>query len=299
MEDQYDLTILIPAFRVPLWETLYNSIEFACKKYKWELLLVSPFELPSELCEKENVSLIRDFGNVNRCVQIGIKKAKGKLFFLTVDDCIFAKDSIDKAMDKYNADCGYKDVVAMLYSEGGDTIPKEYWTVKGPPGRPDIAAPLNLPGINREWKIANQCLMNKDYFIELGGLDVEHYEYMDKPIHDFMFRLQRDGGEIHFSPTHVCVATHLPETTGDHGPVHHAYHRDIPHFNMTYSVPELYEKRIKIDFDNYKKSPVVWKRRFVDKIPKSYDELCQQRGYNIEDIKSMKARLDKLLEEQK
>mgnify|MGYP003129433456 FL=1 len=68
---------------------------------------------------------------------------------------------------------------------------------------------------------------------------------------------------------------------------------------MTYSVPELYEKRIKIDFDNYKKSPVVWKRRFVDKIPKSYDELCQQRGYNIEDIKSMKARLDKLLEEQK
>ena len=141
--------------------------------------------------------------------------------------------------------------------------------------------------------------MNKDYFIELGGLDVEHYEYMDKPIHDFMFRLQRDGGEIHFSPTHVCVATHLPETTGDHGPVHHAYHRDIPHFNMTYSVPELYEKRIKIDFDNYKKSPVVWKRRFVDKIPKSYDELCQQRGYNIEDIKSMKARLDKLLEEQK
>ena len=61
MEQEYDLTILIPAFRAPLWETLYNSISQACKNYKWELLLVSPFDLPPELADKENISLIKDY----------------------------------------------------------------------------------------------------------------------------------------------------------------------------------------------------------------------------------------------
>jgi hypothetical protein len=291
MEQEYDLTILIPAFRVPLWKTLYDSAVLACKKYKWELLFVSPFDLPPELSDKENVTLLKDYGNVVRCVQLGVQSMKGKLFFLTVDDCIFAENSIDLAMDLYKEECGHKDAIAMLYSEGGNPLPKEYWTVQGPPGRPDIAAPLNLPGINRSWRIANQCLMAKKYFVELGGLDVENFEYLDKPIHDFMFRLQRDGGEIKFSPTHVCIATHLPFLSGDHGPVHHAYNEDIPYFNMIYSVPHLYQNRIKLDFDNWKSSSPVWKRRFSGKKPSSYEELCKDEGYNLDEIEQMKLKL--------
>jgi len=297
MKYKYDLTIVIPAFRVPLWKTLYDSIFQACKKYTWELLFVSPFGLPSELSNKENVSLLRDYGNVVRCVQLGVKAAKGKLFFLTVDDCIFAKDSIDKAMDEYKSACEYKDVIAMLYGEGGKSMPKEYWTVQGPPGRPDIAAPLNLPGIDRSWRIANQCLMSKEYFIELGGLDVENFEYLDKPIHDFMFRLQRDGGKIYFSPTHVCIATHFYMLAGDHGPVHHAYQNDIPYFNMVYSLCSMYENRIKLNYDNYKNSSPVWKRRFKNKIPKTYEELCTQQGYNMNDIENIKTKLKQMLSE--
>ena len=295
MKYKYDLTILIPAFRVPLWETLYNSIFEACKKYEWELLLVSPFDLPPELADKENVSLLKDYGNVVRCVQRGVLAAKGKLFFLTVDDCVFAKDSIDLAMDKYNSTCDYKDAIAMLYGEGGDMSPKEYWSVEGPPGRPDIAAPLNLPGIDRSWRIANQCLMSKEYFIELGGLDVMNFEYLDKPIHDFMFRLQRSGGKIHFSPTHVCIAAHLPRLSGDHSPVHHAYHRDIPYFNMLYSIETVYKNRIKLDYDSYKQSSPIWKRRFAKGIAKSYEELCDQEGYNKTDIENIKIKLKEML----
>lgn len=298
MGQEYDLTILIPAFRTPLWETLYNSISQACKNYKWELLLVSPFDLPAELADKENISLLKDYGNVVRCVQLGVLAAKGELFFLTVDDCIFAKDSIDKAMEKYKEACTPKDAIAMLYSEGGNALPQEYWTVQGPPGRPDIAAPLQLPGIDKSWKIANQCLMSKERFIELGGLDVLNFEYLDKPIHDFMFRLQRDGGEIHFSPTHVCIASHLPFLSGDHGPVHHAYNDDIPYFNAIYSVPSAYQNRIKLDFDSWKKSAPIWKRRFPGKRPKSYEELCEQQGYNLQDIEEMKLKLQNALKEE-
>jgi len=294
---EYDLTIVIPALRQPLWETLYKSIFNACKNYKWELLLVSPFDLPPELTNKENISVLKNYGNVARCVQLGVLAAKGKLFFLTVDDCVFAEDSIDKAIEKYNSVCGRKDAIAMLYGEGGNSMPKEYWTVKGPPNRPDIAAPLQLPGIDKSWRIANQCLMSREYFIELGGIDVENFEYLDKPIHDFMFRLQRDGGKIEFSPVHVCIATHLPFLSGDHGPIHHACGRDVPYFNMIYSVPHLYENRIKLNFDNWKNSSPVWKRRFSGKkVPASYEELCETQGYNLQEIEQMKLKLQSSME---
>lgn len=296
MSNEYDLSIVIPALRDDVWPVLYESVGNACKKYKWELVLVSPFPLPVELQDKENITLIRDFGNVTRCVQLGVQQAKGDLFFLTVDDCVFAKDSIDMAMDKYYSDCGYKDVIAMIYAEDGNAMPKEYWTVAGPPGRPDIGAPLNLPGIDRSWKIANQCLMKRQYFIDLGGVDCENFVYLDKPIHDFMFRLQRDGGNIYFSPKHVCLATHFPQTSGDHKPIHNACARDAPYFNMLYSNPSLYENRVKISFDNWRRSDKIWKGRFTKGIPKSYRELCVMEGYNLHQIEQMKEKLRGLLE---
>ena len=292
---KYDLTILIPGFRTILWENLYKSAENACKKYNWEILFISPFELPDALKDKNNVSLIRDFGTVPRCVQLGIQKIQSKLFFLTVDDCVFAKDSIDKALDEYYAKCTRNDAMAMLYSEDGNMMPKEYWTVLGPPGRPDIAAPLRLPGIDRSWRIANQCLMSTERFIELGGLDCINFQYLDKPIHDFMFRLQRDGGKIYFSPMHVCLATHFPLATGDHGPIDATSSTDTPYFNMIYSNPHLYKNRIKINFDNWKKSNKVWKGRFIKGISLSYEELCEREGYDMVSIKLMKKKLEERL----
>ena len=295
MNKKYDVSIVISAIRTNTWPVLYKSIGNACKKHSWQLVLVSPFGLPDELRNKENVLLVRDFGNVPRCVQIGVEKADGKLFFLTVDDCIFAKDSIDLAIDKYNQTCTEKDVIAMIYGEGGNKMDEEYWTVKGPAGRPDIAAPLNLPGIDREWRIANQCLMSRQHFINLGGLDCENFLYLDKPIHDFMFRLQRDGGKIYFSPKHACIATHFPQKTGDHGPIHDAYIKDTPYFNMIYSCESMYSNRIKLDYDNWKNSTVIWRGRFTKGIPKTYEELCRLEGYDLDLIDNMKKQLEEYL----
>ena len=65
----------------------------------------------SEPKDKDNILLIKEYGNVPRCVQRGVEKAGSPLFFLTVDDCIFAKDSIDLAMDKYKEVCSKNDVI--------------------------------------------------------------------------------------------------------------------------------------------------------------------------------------------
>jgi hypothetical protein len=292
MGKKYDLSIVIPAIRTNAWPILYKSVENACKKYKWQLVLISPFALPDELKDKDNILLIKEYGNVPRCVQRGVEKAESPLFFLTVDDCIFAKDSIDLAMDKYKEVCSENDVIAMIYGEGGNKMDKEYWTVKGPPGRPDIAAPLQLPGINREWRIANQCLMSRQYFIDLGGLDCENFSYLDKPIHDFMFRLQRNGGKIYFSPKHVCIATHFPLETGDHGPIHNTGSKDSSYFNMIYSIENFYANRIKLEYDNWKKSPVVWKARFTKSVPKTYEDMCIMEGYDLGPINEMKKKLE-------
>ena len=54
---------------------------------------------------------------------------------------------------------------------------------------------------------------------------------------------------------------------------------DTPYFNMLYSVPQLYENRLTLDYDNWKQSPRIWRRRFSKGIPNSYEELCQQEGY--------------------
>ena len=291
MNYQYDISIIIPAFRTPYWPILYKSLENACKNYNWELVLISPFELPQELKDKDNILLIRDFGNVPRCVQIGVKESRSPLFFLTVDDCIFAKDSIDLAMEKYSKKCRKKDAMAMLYGEGGNKMAESYWTVAGPVGHP-----LRLPGVNMSWKIANQCLMSKEYFIELGGLDCENFIYLDKPIHDFMFRLQRAGGKIHFSPKHVCIAAHFPNESGDHKPIHNACLKDAPTFNRIYSTPDLYNNRIKLNFDNWKLSPALWKARFSKGVPETYEELCNIEGYDIESIDRMKKQLQGFLE---
>ena len=270
---KYDLTIFIPGFRAPNWPNVYKSAEKACKRYNWEMVFIGPFEPPDELKDKENVLFIRDYGTVTRCAQKGMLEIRSDLFFLTVDDCVFSEDSIDLAMDLYKEECGYKDVVAMIYGEGGNLMETKYWEVK-------THHDFSLPGINQEWKIANQCLMNKNYFIELGGLDCTNFEYIDKPIHDFMFRLQKDGGKIIFSPAHVCIATWFPGETGDHSPVHHAMvGNDTPYFNMLYSLPQYFEGRLKLSYDNWKTSPKVWKRRFSKGLPKTYEELCDQEGY--------------------
>ena len=269
----YDISILIPGFRTPNWFNLYKSAEKACKRYKWEIVFIAPFDLPSELEGKSNVSVIKSLGNVPRCVQIGVPKINSDLFFLTVDDCEFAEDSLDLSLDKFKQTCSKKDAMAMIYGEGGNLMETKYWEVK-------THGDFRLPGINQTWKIANQCIMYKDAFIELGGLDCENFEYLDKPIHDFMFRLQKAGGNIVFSPVHCCIATWFPGETGDHGPIHHAQiSHDTPIFNTMYSVPQYYQDRIKLDYNNYLNSDKIWKRRFSKGIPKTYKELCEQEGY--------------------
>ena len=109
----YDVSILMPAIRTHNWLMLYGSLVNSCKKHSFELVLVSPFDLPDNMKQFDNVKLIKDFGHPTRAAQIGIQHCEGRLMYHCVDDAIFLPDSIDKAIEQYDQVCGRKDVIYM------------------------------------------------------------------------------------------------------------------------------------------------------------------------------------------
>lgn len=272
MSEELDITFLIPGIRTNRWKVLYDSLHLACKNYKWELLLVSPFELPDELKDKDDVRLIRDRGQVSRCVQIGVPEVKSELFYIGMDDTVYVEDSFDEAIKKYDEYADESTIMQCTYTEGGHSQPNHYWSTA-------FHDAFKLTGINQLWKTATQPILHRDYFIELGGFDCR-WEYMDKPMHDFMFRAQRNGSEIIYSPGTVGITDWWPDHQGDHGPVHDAeVLHDFPIFNEVWGENN---ERVKIDYDNWKDTPDVWKRRFPGDVHDTYEELWEKEGYTEE-----------------
>jgi hypothetical protein len=251
---------------------LYDSAKLACKQHTWELVLVSPFDLPEDMIGLPNVSIFKDFGQVSRCVQRGMLEVQAPLVFLTVDDCVFLEDSIDKCLDDYKELCSDDDILNMRYSEGGDIQPPEYYAAGKTLGF--------LAGIEPHWYVAPQFIISVAKFIDMGGFDCQ-FEYINECVHDFSYRVQRGGGHVYHSSTHACVATWYEGSTGDHKTIFEAqtYH-DWPIFVQMYRQPN---DRYKIPYENWRHAPAIWARRFTKgvNLPTSYGELVEQEGYII------------------
>ena len=267
---KYDVSILIPAIRTHQWLMLYGSLFNACRKHSWELVLVSPFDLPKELESFDNIKLIKDFGAPTRAAQIGALACEGEYMYHCVDDAIFLPDAIDNALIFHRANCNYKDVVNMRYREGalysGQTFPPQFWSAH-------FHGPLRLQGIPNTYKISLHHFMKTEYFIDLGGWDCR-FEYINHPLHDLMFRVQADGGVLYDSETDATTCNHYMGTSVDHAPIEEAQEKsDMPIFNGIYSKPDAATNRIRLDINNWEDSPPIWERRFKDGVPDSYDKL--------------------------
>ena len=274
MEYKYDISIMMPAIRTNQWLMMYGSLLNACKKYTWELVLISPFDLPDNMKHLENIKLIKDYGCPSRCAQMGTLSCEGRMLYHCVDDAIFLPDAIDVAMDFYNEHCDYKDVVNMRYREGanysGQTLPMGFWMAW-------FHQELRLTGIPQHYKISCHHLMSFEYFRELGGWDCR-FEYINHGLHDLMFRVQADGGRLYDSPTDATTVNHFVDKTGDHAPIYDAQtFADKPKFDEIYSSNyNAAEQRIHIDLNNWEQCPEVWDRRFKEKdgqLPTTYEEI--------------------------
>ena len=268
-----DLSILVPGIRPHNWNELYESTKLACTKYDYEIVFIGPFCPPEGLLENENVKYIKDYASVPVCIQKASLECDGQLVFHTVDDGTLEKHSVDMAIDYYNKHCCEKDVINMRYKEGqgknGNSLPLSYWKAW-------THGDLRMRGIDPGWSISLQPMVSLQHFKDLGGFDCR-FEYSNHCHHDLIFRIQMDGGRIINSPIEACNADHYPGTSGDHEPICRAQHQyDDPKFFELYGSRKPME-RIRIDYDNWKSCPQVWKIRFdKEKLPESYEEMLRK-----------------------
>lgn len=248
------ITIIVPSIRRMGLQRFVNSIS-ASLQQQFRLIVVSPEEMHirlPELCV--HYSNLLDFGSPSRCLQRAVSVVETDMFTWGTDDGVYYNNALKECVDLLSTK-GYKDGIVVKYTEEGPGTftgaLDEYYIAKN-------HAANRQPGINPEWKTAPVGMFNTAYFRDIGGIDCR-FEHLNMNIHDFCYRLQRDGGELYFSPQ---VVMHCDSNNwgSDHQVLDDAYSRnDLPLFESLYKDDK---REIVIDFHNWKNSPSPW-RRFV------------------------------------
>jgi len=263
-----ELSICLPAIRPDRWQKLYDSLLTACSAHDFELVLISPYNLPVSMQGLPNVKHIKEFGSATRATMLGSNFCTGKYIAVPADDGYFFPNSFDQALD-YMANKPANDVMVLRYREGkncdGKPLDNSYWLAK----THIDAASLH---IQPDWLTASQPLLQLDFFRDFGGWDC-NFEHVAFAAHDFSYRSQRCGSRHHLSPIEVMNADHSPGISGDHAPIHHGHiEHDQPFFTQMYKSPSVVG-RTKIDFNNWMTSPTSWERRFPNR-PKYDLSIC-------------------------
>ena len=266
---KYKLSIILPGIRTSKWKKFYDSILTSFSD-SFEVVIVSPYDLPDSLKDYDNIKLIKDFGSPARCQQIGLVNCEGEFVTWGADDGWFYEQSLDKALahwyanaksDKDIVTCKYfegeKNQQGILHSTGTTELSKDYYY------KINHAAGLRSCFIPDDYWILNIGIAKTSYVIELGGWD-SSFEATAVSHTDFAVRSQRDGSKYFMLPTPIFACDHMPGTSGDHAPIHYAHiMNDEPLFKKIYNSSSCMD-RIKIELDSWKSAPSIWKRRFKD-----------------------------------
>jgi len=255
-----DLSILVPAIRVKNWEVLYHSIGESFSG-EWELILVSPYDLPEAMKRHSNIKLIKDWGSPIRCRQIALLHAAGNWICYAADDVIFLKGSLDIAFRKLELSAmDYKTVIVGKYVEGTADIrhmlTNTYYQLSY---HADMKKTLKY--IPKNYWLINTGVVSKKLLIGLGGWDCR-FEVCALACVDLSIRLQNYHVVTLLQEEPIFSSTHMPGETGDHEPIHKAQtEHDQPLFAKIYGKKNSIN-RTGIDINNWKNVPARWERRF-------------------------------------
>ena len=259
------LSVFLPTIRSHLLEDWYASLERSCPNHSFEVIFCGPFDLPESLALKDNVKFIKDSGNPTRAAQIAAIQAEGEYLYHTVDDVLFYEGVLSEELGKMDDNS----IIAMRYSEGagysGDVLPLSYWYAPN--------AYPSWPGVNQSWGIGIHFLMKRDLFMEYGVFDCR-FEYLNHATHDLLFRIQQSSPVSYkTSQKVVSTADWMPDTTGDHAPIHYAQttHDAQMFTDLWFGAND----RVHIDVDNWEEQPEIWERRFSNPNIKEYKDLIK------------------------
>lgn len=254
------LSVILPTIRKERLSKLYESFE---KSYsgEWELIIVSPYDLPEELKEKSNILYIQDWGNPVRCQQLGLLASTGDLIHRAVDDSLYLPGAMDKAFEKISNDMT---IVGMKYTESNASVDRTHAAFQNM-NNPEF---YNLthhhqtlkPYVPAHFKMLNFGIYPTRTIIAVGGWDCQ-FESVAIAELDLAIRLQMFGAEIVLTDDIVLECDWMPGHEGDHGPMHDAFAPDMEKYSQIYSNPSC-EDRVVIDLANWQNAPEKWSRRF-------------------------------------
>ena len=269
-----EVSIIVPTIRKYLWNNFYNSLKNSIGR-TFELILVTPHkELTGELKEKDNIKLITDYGSANRCQQIALCHASGEYVRWASDDETFFEGKLEEMIRFYEENkTSYKDVAIFKFFEGernGEGILhtsgltemsnwEAYYRMKK--ACPWLEDAFKAGTVSPNYWIFNTAFMETKYLKELGGFDTA-FETTFIAHTDLAIRAQNNDSKVFLFEDPVSHCGHMPGTSGDHAPIHYAsILHDEPLLKNIYSNKESIS-RIKIDLQNWSKSPKIWERRF-------------------------------------
>lgn len=257
----YDISLIVPGIRVNAWQRMYDSFKKSFTG-KSEVILISPYDLPENLQEKEDIVFIKSFRCPVACQQIAHKYSKGKWIMWGGDESVFLPGAVDNLYNKVK-DANYKTVAIAKYTEGkggksyNEDMERERWYHMN--YHKDLR---DMVVFNDEYMFLNSGLLSSKLLKEFGGLDCR-FETSALAQVDLSARLQNSGIKFTFHNEVIYQTTHTHENAKDHGPIHSAMEEnDFPLLRELYSDVTLCYDRTNIRFNNWRKSDRIWKRRF-------------------------------------
>lgn len=268
--DKPAISITLPAIRRDNWDDMYDSILLACKNYSFELIMCGPLPLTEKLQSLTNVKYIKDLGSPTRASNIACSLAEGVLITWIADDCLLIEDSIDNNIDLLlSMGDSIFNVVTQRYFEGGNEMIENQMFINNSHNGSRF--------FNNSWVIYNNPIMYRKHYESLGGLD-SNFDTCPMAHNDLAVRSQAQGANVMVSPYPFLNCGWMSGSTGDHQAIHLRQMRiDEPAFRQKYASQNWQtENQLNIPLDNWKESDSIWKVRFKQGVPKSYNDVLIQ-----------------------
>lgn len=252
------LSILCASIRSKLLPHVYKSIETAWHD-TWEFVIVSPYDLPEELKDKKNIKFIKDYGSPSRGWQIALVNAEGEYVHYTADDVTYFPNTLDDSLKLLEGESD-NTLIMGKYIEGYLENPlmrgEDYYHFK-------FHKQIDYATSGKDYLILNVGFCKRQLLLGMGGWDCK-FESSSITLMDFSMRLQDEGVKIIIQkePIFYCSWSGQPGSSDDHTPVEYAHTKyDLP---LLIHIRKNLEGKIinKIDLNNWKQAPAIWKRRF-------------------------------------
>lgn len=239
------------------WKRLYDSIKESVGVHSFELVLCGPYQPYPDMEGIKNFRYIKDYGSVSRGAQLAAKFSEGDLLTLTADDGVYIPGAMEEALNWYYKNQEFKLVLGLRYTENKTAFGDYFWKAWSHPE-------LQLEGIPQDSYMFLNNIINKRYFDYIGGYDCKTFETANWGGHSLLNRMYNDKAKICLWDKHVLVCDWWQEKSYDHEPVHEADHAKLETSNYQ-TFKKMYEQPnslIRIPFDNWRNSEIVWSKRF-------------------------------------